>query len=163
MVIHLNARSALEVSGRGGADCETLVANSLYLWLGELTTSKDLDAIVENPVERIRISQEWNIRPDWIFEGFLELCQREKHITAEEMEYIVEELAPTRSFDLLHRILVARDLVQDHKFQGCPAGDFPVLVSEAMGLPLSDYRKPLNPAQASRESGIPNCNGPTYK
>ena len=109
-------------------------------------TSKELDTLVNNPVERIRISQNWNVRPDWIFEGYLELCQREETPTLEEIWCIIKEVAPADSYRLIFKIMTVGEAILKQRIQGCPASDAPVLVSKVFGLPLPDHYKTLNPA-----------------
>jgi len=98
-----------------------------------------LDIIVKNPVDRILISQKWNVRPDWISEGTLELCLREEAITLEEGERIIKEVAPANFAHLIWKIVKAKKVVRDHKRQDYPASDLPILVSEVFGLPLSEH------------------------
>ena len=103
---------------------------------------EDLDSLVKNPVERIRISQKWNIEPqtDWVFEGYLELCERKEPPTPAEIKCIIEEVPSADPFDWMSKVIKAREVVQADKLRGYVAFHT-TTVWGLLGLPVPDHHQ----------------------
>jgi len=48
-----------------------------------------LDALVKDPWERIRISQEWNIRSDWLLDSYIAIASQRDSFTPEKVKIVM--------------------------------------------------------------------------
>jgi len=127
-------------------------SHSAEAWLSVLTLAqrwdfeeveelavRHLDSLVKNPIERIRISQKWNIEPriDWLHKGYLEFCERIESPTPAEIKCIIEEVPSSDPFDWLSKVIKAREVVQADKRRGY-AVFHSSTVWDLLGLPIPD-------------------------
>jgi len=90
-----------------------------------------LDKLVKDPWERVRISQEWNLRSDWLLDSYTAICEQRDPFTAEGVKLI---MGGTMTDDSLTRVAKVFQLKLARRTRHYTHSEFRAEVAEELNL-----------------------------
>lgn len=74
----------------------------------KLNPALELDDLIKDPIDRVIIARKWGIKPEWVFDGLLAICERKEPLKLEEAQLL--------SIGDVVNIAKAREAIMARKF-----------------------------------------------